>query len=464
MALPDVRVRDAAPVAAAGHVAPGAPKPLRGVGGNFRWTICGLLFLAATINYVDRQVIGILKPTLQAEFGWSEIDYADIVFAFQLAYAIGFLFAGSIVDRLGIKRGFALAIVIWSLAAMSAAEVSRFGPAAAALLGAFGLAYSSSVAGFIFVRFLLGLGESGNFPAAIKTVAEWFPRSERAFATGVFNAGTNIGAVVTPMTVPWITVQFGWYWAFVLTGLLGFGWLVAWLLIYERPEKHRRLGAAERAHIQSDAVVESAVRVPWASLLRYRQTWSFAAAKFLTDPIWWMYLFWLPDFFSRTYGLSLLQLGPPIIVIYLMADVGSVGGGWLSSTLIQRGWSVNAARKSAMLVCALAVVPIVAAASVQSMWWAVALISLATAAHQGWSANVFTLASDMFPRQAVGSVVGLGGFAGAAGGMLIAKVTGYVLQMTGSYTTVLMIAGGAYLSALLVVHLLTPKLDPARIE
>src|SRR5215510_12858755 len=229
--------------------------PARRVG-SFRWVICGLLFLAATINYVDRQVIGILKPTLQAEFGWSEIDYADIVFAFQLAYAIGFLFAGSIVDRLGIKRGFALAIVIWSLAAMSAAEVSRFGPAAATLLGAFGLAYSSSGAGFIFVRFLLGLGESGNFPAAIKTVAEWFPRSERAFATGVFNAGTNIGAVVTPMTVPWITVQFGWYWAFLITGALGFAWLVLWLLMYDRPDRHPRLGAAERAHIASDQTVE----------------------------------------------------------------------------------------------------------------------------------------------------------------------------------------------------------------
>ena len=452
MALPNVRVGDAAPAPASGRV------------GYFRWTICGLLFLAATINYVDRQVIGILKPTLQAEFGWSEIDYADIVFAFQLAYAIGFLFAGTIVDRLGIKRGFTLAIVIWSLAAMMAAEVTRFGPAAAATLGAFGLAYSSSVAGFIFVRFLLGIGESGNFPAAIKTVAEWFPRSERAFATGIFNAGTNIGAVITPMTVPWITVQFGWYWAFILTGVLGFAWLVAWLLIYDRPEHHRRLGAAERAHIRSDATVEPTVRVPWTRLLRYRQTWSFAAAKFMTDPIWWMFLFWLPDFFSRNYGLSLLQLGPPIIIIYLMADVGSVGGGWLSSTLIKRGWSVNAARKTAMLTCALAVVPIVAAASVQSMWSAVALISLATAAHQGWSANVYTLVSDMFPRQAVGSVVGLGGFAGAVGGMLIAKVTGYVLQMTGSYTTVLMIAGGAYLVALAVVQVLTPRLEPARIE
>jgi MFS transporter, ACS family, aldohexuronate transporter len=454
MAIPQhVRVRDDAPsLAPAGRV------------GRLRWAICGLLFLAATINYIDRQVIGILKPTLQAQFGWSEIDYADIVFAFQLAYAIGFIFAGSIVDRLGIKRGFALALIIWSLAATAAAEVTRFGPAASVLLGAFGLAYSSSVAGFIVVRFLLGIGESGNFPAAIKTVAEWFPRSERAFATGLFNAGTNIGAVITPMSVPWITATFGWYWAFIITGLLGFGWLVLWLLFYDRPEDHRRLGAAERAHIRSDPPEPAPKRVPWASLLRHRQTWSFALGKFLTDPIWWMYLFWLPDFFSRTYGLSLLQLGPPIIVIYLMADVGSVGGGWLSSTLIQRGWSVNAARKTAMLVCAVAVVPIVAAAHVQSMWSAVALISLATAAHQGWSANIFTLASDMFPRRAVGSVVGLGGMAGAVGGMLIAKVTGYVLQISGSYTLVLTIAGVAYLLALGVIQILTPNLEPAHIE
>jgi MFS transporter, ACS family, hexuronate transporter len=431
--------------------------------GSFRWVICGLLFLAATINYVDRQVIGILKPTLQTQFGWSEIDYGDIVFAFQLAYAIGFLFAGRVMDLLGIKRGFALALTIWSLAAMAAAEVERFGPAAAVLLGTVGLTYSASVAGFILVRFMLGLGESGNFPAAIKTVAEWFPQRERAFATGLFNAGTNIGAVITPMTVPFITARFGWYWAFILTGVLGFGWLIAWLSIYEKPDRHPRLSASERTFITSDPAVP-ATHMPWASLFGYRQTWSFAAAKFLTDPIWWMYLFWLPDFFSRTYGLSLLQLGPPIIVIYVVADIGSVGGGWLSSSLIRRGWSVNAARKTAMLICAIAVVPIVAAASVQSMWGAVALISLATAAHQGWSANVFTLATDMFPRQAIGSVVGLGGFAGAVGGMMIAKLVGYVLQMTGSYTTVLMIAGAAYLTALAVVHILTPKLEPVRLR
>ncbi|HEV3062037.1 MAG TPA: MFS transporter [Vicinamibacterales bacterium] len=431
--------------------------------GKFRWTICGLLFLAATINYVDRQVIGILKPTLQAQFGWTEIDYGDIVFAFQMAYAIGYLFAGRVMDLLGIKRGFALALAIWSMAAMAAAAVPRFGPAAALLLGGFGLTYSASVAGFIVVRFVLGLGESGNFPAAIKTVAEWFPQRERAFATGLFNAGTNIGAVITPMTVPFITARFGWPSAFVLTGVLGVAWLVAWLTIYEKPDVHPRLGPPERAFIRSDPVAP-ATHMPWLSLMGYRQTWSFGLAKFLTDPIWWMYLFWLPDFFSRNYGLSLLELGPPIIVIYVVADVGSVGGGWLSSALIRRGWSVNAARKTAMLGCALAVVPIVFATRVQSVWGAVALVSLATAAHQGWSANLFTFASDMFPRQAVGSVVGLGGFAGAVGGMLIAKVTGYVLQMTGSYTTVLMIAGGAYLVALTVVQILTPHLEPARVE
>jgi ACS family hexuronate transporter-like MFS transporter len=438
-----------------------APEPAGRIG-KFRWTICGLLFLAATINYIDRQVIGILKPTLQAQFGWTEIDYGDIVFAFQMAYAIGYLFAGRVMDLLGIKRGFALALTLWSLAAIGAAAVPRFGPAAAVLLGTLGLTYSASVAGFIVVRFLLGLGESGNFPAAIKTVAEWFPQRERAFATGLFNAGTNIGAVITPMTVPFITARFGWTWAFVLTGVLGFAWLVAWLTIYEKPDRHPRLKAPERAFICSDPVAP-ATHMPWLSLMGYRQTWSFATAKFLTDPIWWMYLFWLPDFFSRNYGLSLLELGPPIIVIYVVADIGSVGGGWLSSTLIRRGWSVNAARKTAMLGCALAVVPIVFATRVQSVWGAVALVSLATAAHQGWSANLFTFASDMFPRQAIGSVVGLGGFAGAVGGMLIAKVTGYVLQMTGSYTTVLMIAGGAYLLALAVVQILTPKLEPARI-
>src|SRR5262249_50145334 len=292
-------------------------------------------------------------------------------------------------------------------------------PAAAVVIGAIGLSYSPSVAGFIAARFALGLGESGNFPAAIKTVAEWFPRSERAFATGLFNAGTNIGAIITPMVVPIITVTFGWQMAFVATGVVGFAWLGLWWTLYDRPERHPRLRDPERAYIAADPP-DRTVRVAWKTLLPHRQTWAVATAKFMTDPIWWVYLFWIPDFFNRKFGLSLLALGPPVIVIYLVSDAGSIFGGWVSSRLITRGWTVNASRKTAMLVCACAVVPIVAASRVESMWTAVALISIAAAAHQGWSANVYTLASDMFPRQAVGSVIGFAGMAGAVGGMLIA--------------------------------------------
>jgi ACS family hexuronate transporter-like MFS transporter len=428
--------------------------------GRFRWVICGLLFLAATINYVDRQVIGILKSTLQTQFGWSEIDYSDIVFSFQLAYAIGFIFAGRLMDRVGTKIGFSLALTIWSLAAVAHAGATVFGPAAAALLAFIGLHYSASVAGFITARFALGLGESGNFPAAIKTVAEWFPRSERAFATGLFNAGTNIGAILTPMIVPFVTIRFGWQAAFVATGVVGFGWLVLWWSSYQRPDEHPRVGAAELAYISADPP-DPAVHVSWRTLLPHRQTWAVATAKFMTDPIWWVYLFWIPDFFSRKFGLSLLELGPPVIVVYLVSDVGSVFGGWLSSRLITRGWSVNASRKTAMLVCASAVIPIVAASRVEHMWTAVALISIAAAAHQGWSANVYTLASDMFPRQAVGSVIGFAGMSGAVGGMLIAKITGYVLQTTGSYLPVFIIAGTTYLVTLAIVHALVPRMDHA---
>jgi MFS transporter, ACS family, hexuronate transporter len=430
--------------------------------GHYRWMICALLFLATTINYIDRQVIGILKPMLQTQFGWSEIDYGDLVFAFQFAYAIGFLFAGRVMDIFGTKTGYALALTLWSVAAMATAQAVAFGPAAAGVLAVFGLKYSASVAGFLAARFVLGLGESGNFPAAIKTVAEWFPRSERALATGIFNAGTNVGAIITPAVVPFVAVRFGWEWAFFGTGAIGLLWLVAWWAMYDHPDRHPRVSPSELAHIRSDPA-EAATPIPWAKLLPHRQTWAFAVAKAMTDPIWWLYLFWMPDFFSRNYGLSLLELGPPIIVIYLVADIGSVGGGWLSSSLIRRGWSVNAARKIAMLVCAIAVVPIVTASRVESMWGAVALISLAAAAHQGWSANVFTLTSDMFPRQAVGSVVGIGGTAGAIGGMLIAKITGYILETTGSYLPVFIIAGTTYLVTLGIVHLIVPKLEPARL-
>jgi ACS family hexuronate transporter-like MFS transporter len=432
-------------------------------GGSFRWVICALLFFAATINYIDRQVIGILKPTLQAEFGWSEIDYADIVFAFQLAYAVGLLMAGGLMDRLGARRGFVLAIVVWSLAAMAHAEATVFGPFAATLLSAFGLSYSASVAGFIVARFALGLGEAGNFPAAIKVVADWFPKRERAFATGLFNSGTNVGALMTPLIVPWITLTYGWYWAFIATGAIGFLWLLFWIPLYREPETHPRVNASELAYIRSDPP-DPTRHIPWRTILPHRQTWAFMIGKFLTDPVWWLYLFWIPDFLNRNHGIDLRLIGPPLVVIYLVADVGSIGGGWLSSALITRGWSVNAGRKTAMLACALAVVPMVFASGARDLWVAVGLISVAAAAHQGWSANLFTLVSDTFPRQAVGSVVGLGGMAGAVGGMLIAKLTGYLLQVTGSYVPVFLIAAFAYLTALAIIHMLVPRLEPARLK
>ena len=426
--------------------------------GYYRWLICALLFFASTINYVDRQVIGILKPTLQAEFGWTEIDYADIIFAFQLAYAIAFLFAGRMIDWLGTKTGYVIALVVWSVAAMAHAEAPVFGPAAATVLSWFGLAYTASVAGFIVARLALGFGEAGNFPAAIKVTAEWFPRRERALATGLFNSGTNIGALLTPLVVPFITLHWGWYWAFVVTGALGFLWLLFWIPLYHPPDTHPHVSAAELAHIRSDPPDPPAT-IPWRQLLRYRQTWAFALGKFLTDPVWWLYLFWIPDFLNRNYQINLSTIGPPLVAIYLIADVGSIGGGWLSSAFLKRGWSANAGRKTAMLVCALAVLPMVFASGAREMWLAVALVGIAAAAHQGWSANLFTLTTDMFPRQAVGSVVGLGGFAGAVGGMLIAKITGYILEASGSYVPVFFMAAFAYLTALLVIHLLVPKLE-----
>jgi ACS family hexuronate transporter-like MFS transporter len=429
--------------------------------GYYRWVICGLIFFATTINYIDRQVIGILKPTLQKEFGWSEIDYADIVFAFQLAYAVAFLFAGKLIDWIGTKKGYAIAIVIWSVAAMAHAEVELFGPAAATILSAVGLTYSATVAGFIFARLALGFGEAGNFPAAIKVTAEWFPRRERALATGIFNSGTNIGALLTPLVVPIITLTWGWYWAFVITGALGFLFLVVWIPFYAAPEKHPRVSAAELALIKSDPP-DPAVRIPWAQLLQYRQTWAFALGKFMTDPVWWLYLFWIPDFLNRNHGIDLRTVGPPLVAIYLIADVGSIGGGWLSSFFLKRGWTPNAARKVAMLAMAVSVIPIMFASSASSVWVAVTLVGIAAAAHQGWSANLFTLTSDMFPRHAVGSVVGLGGFAGAVGGMLIAKITGYILEASGSYVPIFFMASFAYLTALLVIHLLVPKLDPVK--
>lgn len=412
--------------------------------GRFRWTICALLFFATTINYIDRQILGILAPTLKSELGWSEIDYGNVVFAFQFAYAIGLLGMGGFMDWIGTRKGFSFAIIFWSLAAM-------------------GHAAAKSVAGFSVARFALGLGEAGNFPAAIKTVAEWFPRKERALATGIFNSGSNIGATISPLLVPWLALEYGWRWAFIVTGAIGFVWLFFWWAIYRRPEEHPRLSKAELAYIQSDPA-EPTAKISWFKLLPHRQTWAFAIGKFLTDPIWWFYLFWVPDFLNKNHGLTLTNVGLPLVVIYLVADVGSVGGGWLSSSLIKRDWSTNAARKTAMLVCAVCVVPIVFASTVSNLWAAVALVSLAAAAHQGWSANLFTTVSDMFPRRVVGSVVGIGGMLGAVGGMCVAKAAGYILEWTKSYFALFVIAGSAYLLALLIIHLLAPRMEPAKVE
>ena len=433
---------------------------------NVRWLICALLFFAAAINYIDRQVIGILKPTLQEQFHFDEQDYAAIVFTFQAAYAIGLLLSGRIMDRIGVRRGFALAVVVWSIGAVmhGAADwlpwlripTLSIDPPAVVFLG-------GATAGLALSRLVLGVGEAGNFPASIKAVAEWFPKKERALATGIFNSGTNIGALVTPLVVPWITLAYGWQWAFVITGVLGFGWVIWWFVSYRDPDTHPGVNAAELAIIQSDPVEKTAA-IPWSRLLPHRQTWAFAAGKFLTDPIWWLYLFWVPDFLKRNHGLDLKTMGLPLVVIYLVADVGSIGGGWLSSHLIKRGWSTNAARKTAMLVCALAVVPMLAAAQVKSLWMAVALVSIAAAAHQGWSANLFTLVSDMFPKRAVGSVVGIGGMAGSVGGMLIALVVGAILQKTGSYVPIFVMAASAYLVALVIIQLLVPQLAPADLD
>ncbi len=409
--------------------------------GYIRWIICGLLFLATTINYIDRQVLGILAPTLQKEIGWSEVQYGYIVTAFQAAYALGLLVVGRLLDIVGTKIGFAFALIFWSFAAMAHA-------------------LARTPLGFAMARFGLGLGEAGNFPAAIKTVAEWFPKRERALATGIFNSGSNVGAIVAPATVPFIAITFGWQWAFIATGAIGFAWLILWWWLYESPERHARLKSSELAYIRSDPQ-EPATKISWLRLAGLRQTWAFSIGKFLTDPIWWFYLYWIPKFLNEKHGLTLSKLGPPLITIYVVADVGSIGGGWLSSRLIKAGWSINASRKTAMLVCALCVVPIIFASQVRGVWPAVALISLAAAAHQGWSANLFTTASDMFPRRAVGSVVGMGGMAGAIGGMLIATATGYLLEITRSYHAVFVVAGAAYLVALAIFHAISPRLRQA---
>ena len=404
-----------------------------------------LLFVATTINYVDRQVLGILAPTLQRELHWSETDYGDVVSWFSLAYAFGFLGAGRLLDRIGVKRGLAAAVVAWSLAAI-------------------GHAFARTAAGFSVARAMLGVGESAIFPGSIKTVAEWFPKRERALAAGLFNAGTNTGAILTPLIVPAIALKWGWQWAFIVTGALGLLWLLLWIPLYRDPDAQPAVTPAELAYIRSDPPDATHAAVPWLQLLAYRQTWAFAIGKLLADPIWWFYLYWLPKFLDAKYGIKLSGLAAPLIVIYLIADVGSIGGGWLSSAFIKRGWTVNRARKTAMLAMAILIVPTAFAPAANTMWTAVMIVAVAAAAHQAWSANVYTLASDMFPRSAVGSVVGIGAFAGAMGGVVFQRAVGRILDANGqNYTPIFAICGSAYVVAWLIIHLIAPRLEPAAV-
>ena len=412
--------------------------------GRYRWRICTLLFFVTTLIYLERQVLGVLAPELERVIGWDEIQYGNIVMAFQTAYALGMLLSGRFLDVVGPRIGYALAIAVWTLATS-------------------GQSLARSVLAFAIARFVLGLAEAPNFPAAIKTVAEWFPNKERALATGIFNSGANIGAIVAPATAPWVAAHFGWPWAFVFLGVLSAIWIVPWAETYRQPERHPRLSATELAYIQSDPQ-EPAVRVPWVRLVPHRQTWAFLIGKFLTDPIWWFFLYWLAKFLNQQYGLTQTGLGWPLVIVYTGSMVGSVCGGWLPAKFLKMGWSLNRARKTAMLICAVAVLPVAFAATVGKLWLTVALVSLATAAHQGWSANLFTLPSDTFPKQAVASVVGIGGFGGAVGGMLIATLTGLVLERTHSYVPMFVMASLAYLVAIAIIHLVLPTLERANLE
>jgi len=426
---------------------------LPSVRGRFRWAICALLFFVITINYIDRQVIGVLKPIIEQDMGWSEIDYSNIVFAFQASYGLGLLVVGRLLDRVGTRWGMAVAIAVWSLAAMFHAG-------------------ARTVLAFILARVTLGLAESAAYPGAVKSVAEWFPRSERALGVGILNAGANVGVVMTPIVGIMIAGMYGWQAAFLVTGAIGFLVLAAWLMLFRTPEQHPRVSAEELAYIQQDGEDIAGKPLGWADALRQRQAWYFICGKFFTDPVWYLFLFWLPDFFVKTQGLDLFPkadsgilstIGPALIAVYLLADVGSIAGGWMSSHLIKRGWSINRARKTTLFVAALCAVPLLGVLQVGSPLLVVLIIGLGTAGHQAFSSNIFTMISDLYPRRAVATVAGLGGAAGAVGGMLIAKVTGWSLEYLGTYTPVLIYAGIAYLLALGAIQLLVPRMEPAKI-
>jgi ACS family hexuronate transporter-like MFS transporter len=429
--------------------------------GNYRWTICALVFFATTINYLDRAVISLLKSDLTKEFSWNDGDYANIEIAFKITYAIGLLGAGRLIDKLGTKVGYALATLLWSIAAVGHAVVK-------------------GTVGFIVARAALGLTEAGNFPAAIKTVAEWFPKKERALATGIFNSGSNIGAIIAPLSVPFIAQEWGWKAAFVITGSLGFIWLIFWFLFYEIPSRHKKVSKEEFEFIHSDiseqneqAEGQAESKVSWFKLLGVKQTWAFAVGKFLTDPIWWFYLFWLPDFLESEYGLKGTSVALPVAFVYILSSVGSVAGGWLPLKLISNNWSVFKARKISMLFYALLVVPIVFAQVLGevNMWLGVLVIGLAASAHQAWSANIFTTVSDMFPKKAVGSVTGIGGMFGSIGGIFLSLFVQKNLfvhyraigDIETAYYIMFSICGSAYILAWLVMHFLASKLERVKV-
>ncbi|MGX5856804.1 MFS transporter [Dyadobacter jiangsuensis] len=416
---------------------------------SYRWRVVALLFCATTINYLDRQVLGLLKPTLEADFGWTESDFSHIVMAFQAAYAFSLIGFGAIIDKIGTKIGYVISVVVWSVAAMLHAVAT----------GTFS---------FGFMRAILGLGEAGNFPVAIKATAEWFPKKERALATGIFNSGANIGAVVAPIMVPWILGVYGWQEAFLITGALGFVWLIFWWRFYELPAKQSRINKAEYDYIHSDNEADTSKEAPvkWLQLFKIRQTWAFVFGKMLTDPIWWFFLYWLPSYFAEAFKLNLSKPSPELVIVYTATTVGSIGGGYLSGYFIKKGWPVFRARKTSMLIFAFLVMPIMAAQYTTNIWQAVVLISLAAAAHQAWSANIFTTASDMFPKKAVSSVVGIGGMAGSVGGILFPLLVGIILDnykaagnIGGGYNVIFIICGFAYLLAWGVMHVFSPKME-----
>lgn len=415
--------------------------------GSYRYRILAMLIYATTINYFDRSIIGVMAPTLEKLFHWTNSDYANIMISFKVAYAIGMLTMGGIIDRLGTKKGYTLAIGIWSI----------FGMLHAVVRPAF------SIIGFTAARFGLGFGESGHFPAAQKTVAEWFPKKERAFATGLYNAATSIGAIAAPFIVGWIVHENGanWQIPFLLTGAMSSIWVILWLRVYKKPEEHPKISQAELDYISSDAAIENTEKIAWRSVLPKRQTWAFAAAK-ITDAVWWFYLFWGAKFLSTTFGVSIGDIGVPFLIMYLLADGGSIFGGWISGSFMRRGWSINKARKLTLLMCAIIILPVSYVAITESKWLAVVLIGIGAAGHQAWSANIFTLVSDVFPRKAVASVTGIGGMIGAVAGIIGDKLLGSVLDSAGNtgYFWAFLIAGSSYLIILGIVHLLMPKMTP----